>query len=236
MQKLKIFMVLAVTAALILMALGVAYAHYVYNQPINNADAPYTADTDFWGWFRGCLGFRRDPYDYSYQPPSDGPVEPPEGYVPPGYPYQPQNPNQGYYPYRYGRGCWGWQTSQHLFYFLVNGAEYLLISIYCKTIDCSKKVGELLCRANSEEEALWILRSESEEGSWLIETNCSESPSIMVSQIGGSVVVIEVDDECASKVIEFLMEKYGFENVKWMTYKQALISFASGIENVKKWF
>lgn len=41
----------------------------------------------------------------------------------------------------------------------------------------------------------------------------------MVYRIGDSVVVTEIDDECASKVVEPLMEYYGFENVKWLVSK-----------------
>jgi hypothetical protein len=94
-----------------------------------------------------------------------------------------------------------------------------VISIYCKTADGSKKVGELICKANSEEKTEWLLKDECDEDSWIIETNCKKSPNAMVYSISNSVVVIEADDECASKVIEPLMGKYGFENVKWLLSK-----------------
>lgn len=94
-----------------------------------------------------------------------------------------------------------------------------MISIYCKTSDGSKKVGELICKANSEEKTEWLLKDECDEDSWIIETNCKKSPNAMVYSISNSVVVIEADDECASKVIEPLMGKYGFENVKWLLSK-----------------
>jgi hypothetical protein len=107
MKATKIFIVLAATAAISLAAIGVAYGHYITNQTSINANSPYDTDADFWGWFRGCLGFRSEPYHYRYQPPSNSTIEPPE-YIPPQQPYQPQNPNQGYYNYGYRRGCWGW--------------------------------------------------------------------------------------------------------------------------------
>jgi hypothetical protein len=94
-----------------------------------------------------------------------------------------------------------------------------VISIYCKTFDGSKKVGEFICKANSEEKTEWLLKDECEEDSWIIETKCEKSPNALVYSISNSVVVIEVDDECASKVIEPLMGKYGFENVKWLLSK-----------------
>lgn len=109
MKATKIFIVLAATAAISLAVIGVAYGHYVANQTYVNSNSPSTTDTDFWGWVGGCLGFGpRQPYDnhYQYQYPSNSTNQP--DYVPPQQPYQPQNPNQEYYPYGYGRGCWGW--------------------------------------------------------------------------------------------------------------------------------
>ena len=109
MKATKLFAVLAATAAIILAAIGVAYGHYITNQTSIYADSPYATDTDFWGWFGGCLGFRSNSHHYEYQPPSNSTIEPPPPeYVPPQQPYQPQNPNQGYYTYGYKRGCWGW--------------------------------------------------------------------------------------------------------------------------------
>jgi hypothetical protein len=108
MKATKIFIVLAATAAIVLAAIGVAYGYYINNQTSVNANSPYTTDTDFWGWFGGCLGFGpNQPYGYQYQTPSNSTTAPPATYVP-QQPYQPQNPNQGYYANGYGRGCWGW--------------------------------------------------------------------------------------------------------------------------------
>jgi len=114
MKTTKIFIALAATAAISLAVIGVAYGYYVNNPTGFNANSPYAAtDTDtedggFWGWFGGCLGFApHRAYSYQYQPPANGTAQPPN-YVPPQYPYQPQNPSQGYYQSGYGRGCWGW--------------------------------------------------------------------------------------------------------------------------------
>ena len=41
----------------------------------------------------------------------------------------------------------------------------------------------------------------------------------MIYRIGSEIVVIEIDDDCASNVIEPLMKKYGFDNVKWLLSK-----------------
>lgn len=113
MKAIKIFIVLAASAAIGLAAIGVAYGYYVNNQVNSNPNAaytPYTTNGDFWGWFRGCLEFElNQPYSYQYQPQhlNNSTVEPPSTYVPPQTPYQ-QYPNQGYYPYGYRRGCMGW--------------------------------------------------------------------------------------------------------------------------------
>jgi hypothetical protein len=111
MKATKIFIALAATAAISLAAIGVAYGYYVNNQANinpNTAYKPYTTNGDFWGWFRGCLGFGpNQPCGYQPQPSGNNTIEPPSTYVPPQAPYQ-QYPNQDYVPYGYGHGCWGW--------------------------------------------------------------------------------------------------------------------------------
>jgi hypothetical protein len=102
---------------------------------------------------------------------------------------------------------------------LANGAQKLVILVCCKTLGGSKKVAELICKVNSGGKTRWLLRGECEENSWVIETNCKESPDVMVSQVSSSVVVIEVDEECAPNILDPLMAHYGFENIKWLTYK-----------------
>jgi len=97
-----------------------------------------------------------------------------------------------------------------------------MINIYCKTLDDVNHVGDLICRANSVQEDnkidSWVI-SKAEEEYWIIETNCIQSPVAIFYRIGTEVVCIEVDDDCAPNVIEPLMKKYGFENVKWLLTK-----------------
>ena len=107
MKTTKIFIVLAASAAISLAAIGVAYGYYVNNQTNINPNTAYTTNNDFWGWFGGCLGFApNQPYGYQYQPPSNNTTAPPSPYVSPQLPYQQQNPDQGYFGYGYGHGCW----------------------------------------------------------------------------------------------------------------------------------
>jgi hypothetical protein len=111
MKATKIFIALAATAAICLAVIGVAYGYYITNQTTVNTNTYTTTDGGFWSWFGGCLGFGpNQPYSYpcQYQTPSNNTAQPPATYVPPQQPFQPQNPNQGYYPYRNGRSCWGW--------------------------------------------------------------------------------------------------------------------------------
>jgi hypothetical protein len=107
MKATKIIIVLATTAAIALAVMGVAYGYYISNQIDVNANSPNTNDGGFWGWLGGCLGCTHgDAYNYPY-PPGNNTVQRPT-YGPPQYPYQPQNPDQGYYQNGYRRGCWGW--------------------------------------------------------------------------------------------------------------------------------
>jgi hypothetical protein len=109
MKTTKILIALAATATLSLALIGVAYGYYVNNQTSTNTNTAYTANPDFWGWFRGCLGFGpNQPPIYQNQPPSNSTTQSPSTYGTPQAPYQQQNPNQGNYPYGYEHGCWGW--------------------------------------------------------------------------------------------------------------------------------
>jgi len=69
-----------------------------------------------------------------------------------------------------------------------------------------------------KDEGSWVI-NESDDDSWVIETGCNKSATAIVYRIREDVVCIEVDDYCASNVIEPLMKKYGFENVKWLLTK-----------------
>jgi hypothetical protein len=78
-------------------------------------------------------------------------------------------------------------------------------------------VGEAICRANfiGERRHSWVV--DGDGGSCSIETD-SKACSV-VYLIGDSVVGVEADDQCASRVIEPLIEIYGFEKVKWLVAK-----------------
>lgn len=80
-------------------------------------------------------------------------------------------------------------------------------------------VGEAICKANFVDgsKSSWIVKNEGDFCS--IENSCKNSSTELVYSIGGSVIGVEIDDECASKVIEPLIDIYGFEKVKWLATK-----------------
>ncbi len=96
-----------------------------------------------------------------------------------------------------------------------------MIWIYCQTTDDPKEVGEYICKSNlSREDSFLEPRvTKDEEDCWLITANPKNETSAMVYRIGDEIVVIEIDDECAPTVIELLLKKYGFANVKWLLAK-----------------
>jgi len=98
-----------------------------------------------------------------------------------------------------------------------------LIWVYCKTTDKPKEVGQYICKTNfsrgDDQTESKVIKDEIEEDCWLIQTNSQNETSAMVYKIGNEVVALEIDDDCAINVIEPLMKKYGFANVKWLVTK-----------------
>ena len=95
-----------------------------------------------------------------------------------------------------------------------------MIWIYCKTVDDPKEVGNFICKSNfgevTNESKSNIIISECEKNCWLIKTSWQNETAAMIYRIEHEIVVIELEDICAPNVIESLMKKYGFDNVKWL--------------------
>jgi hypothetical protein len=91
--------------------------------------------------------------------------------------------------------------------------------VYCNTEDSPRTIGEVICKANFVEKNMksWILKDEGD--SCVIEANSNGHCVAIVYCVGDSVVGIEIDNNCASKVVEPLIEKYNFENLKWLISK-----------------
>jgi len=96
-----------------------------------------------------------------------------------------------------------------------------MVFIYCKTTDDLKQVGQFICRENSvtgQNDHVWKTE-ESDDDCYTIQTNCNISTAAILSQVNNNVICIETDDNCASKIIESLIKKYGFNQVKWLLTK-----------------
>jgi hypothetical protein len=91
--------------------------------------------------------------------------------------------------------------------------------IYCNTKDAPEIVGETICRANFVDDCAKYWRVKDEGGFFTIEINSESRCVAAIYSIGNSVIGVEIDDNCASNVIEPLMKKYGFYNANWLLTK-----------------
>jgi hypothetical protein len=99
---------------------------------------------------------------------------------------------------------------------------------YVKTSDSPKSVGEVVCRFNftlgehPEDKYTWIMEEAKEdtEEYWKIKSKYAElKDSVLIGlayRIGDTVVLSEIDDEFTANFLDPLLEKYGFDNVKWI--------------------
>jgi hypothetical protein len=100
---------------------------------------------------------------------------------------------------------------------------------YVKTVDDPKIVGEVVCSFNfiqgehPEDKFSYVLEKgkDVDEGDyWEIKSKYAERnvlvPVAMVYRVKDAVVVAEVDDDLTPNFIDPLLEKYGFDNLKWI--------------------
>jgi hypothetical protein len=98
---------------------------------------------------------------------------------------------------------------------------------YVKTNDSAKTVGETVCAYNIFEDAhpkgkySWIMeKGKSEEEYWEIKGKYEELKELtnvaLVYRAGDTVVLGEIKDDFVPNFMDPLLEKYGFENIKWM--------------------
>jgi len=95
--------------------------------------------------------------------------------------------------------------------------------VYCQTTDDPKEVGEYICESNFVEECddkkSRVFKDENEDNCWLIQTCLRNETSAIIYRVSQNVIGIEIDDDCAVSVIEPLMKKYGFANIRWLITK-----------------
>jgi hypothetical protein len=103
----------------------------------------------------------------------------------------------------------------------------MTIWFYVKTSDSPKSVGEVVCSFNfyqgehPEDKYSWIMeKGKAEEEYWEIKGKydpLKDLASIGIAyRIGNTVVLSEIDDNLAPNFLDPLIEKYGFDNVKWI--------------------
>lgn len=100
---------------------------------------------------------------------------------------------------------------------------------YVKTSDNIKTVGDVVCAFNVFQDAhpkgkySWVMeqgKEESEGEYWQIESKYEELKDLkfvaLVYRAGDTVVLGEIDDDFVPNFLDPLLEKYGFDNVKWI--------------------
>ncbi len=104
----------------------------------------------------------------------------------------------------------------------------MTISFFVKTDESPKMVGEIVCKFNytrgehPEDEYTWVLheRKEGAEEYWEIESMYAGlKDRVTVGFVygkGDTVILSDVDDEFVLNFLDPLIEKYGFDNIKWI--------------------
>jgi hypothetical protein len=95
-----------------------------------------------------------------------------------------------------------------------------------KTSDSPKEVGEVVCKFNfyqgehPEDKYTWTMEKTKGEEYWEIKGKYDPLKDLALIgtayRTGDTVVLSEVDDELAPNFLDPLLEKYGFDNVKWI--------------------
>jgi hypothetical protein len=98
---------------------------------------------------------------------------------------------------------------------------------YVKTSDKPKKVGDVVCAYNIFQDAhpkgkySWIMeQGKGEEEYWQIKSKYEDLKDMtnvaLVYRTGDTVVLGEVNDDFVPNFLDPLLEKYGFDNIKWI--------------------
>jgi CTP:phosphocholine cytidylyltransferase-like protein len=97
---------------------------------------------------------------------------------------------------------------------------------YVKTTDSPKTVGDIVCAANVFEDQhpkgkySWIMQQASEEETWQIRGKYEQIKDLtnvaVVYRAGDTIVLGEVNDDFVPNFLDALLEKYGFDNLKWI--------------------
>jgi len=91
-----------------------------------------------------------------------------------------------------------------------------MVYIYIKTSDNIKHVKQTLCRTIYVNINNGQWKANEVEDNCLAETRKGQPLTAVIYRCGNEVICIEVDESCAAKIIEALMQNYGFGNIKWL--------------------
>jgi hypothetical protein len=98
---------------------------------------------------------------------------------------------------------------------------------YVKTAESPKTVGDLVCNFNYArgehpgDVYTWIMEERKEDGEvyWEIMSKYKELKELVLVgwtyKVGDTVVLAEIEDEFLANFLDPLLEKYGFDNLKW---------------------
>ncbi len=104
----------------------------------------------------------------------------------------------------------------------------MTIWFYVKTKDSPKAAGEIVCAFNIFQDAhpkgkySWIMeQGKGEEEYWQIRGKYEDLKDLtniaLVYRTGDAIVFGEVEDNFIPNFLDPLIEKYGFDNIKWIT-------------------
>ena len=104
----------------------------------------------------------------------------------------------------------------------------MTIWFYVKTADAPKTVADVVCNFNfyqgehTEDKYSWVneIRKTGEEEYWEIKGKYDPLKDLtligLAYRTGDVVVLGEADDDLAENFLDPLLEKYGFDNVRWI--------------------
>ncbi len=106
----------------------------------------------------------------------------------------------------------------------------MTIWFYIKTPDLPKAVGDIVCAYNVFEDThpkgkySWIMEhATGPEDYWQIRGKYEDLKSLanvaLLYRAGDAVVIGEVGDDFVPNFLDPLLEKYGFDNIKWAVVK-----------------
>ncbi len=110
--------------------------------------------------------------------------------------------------------------------------NWVTITFYVKTTDNPKTVADVVCDFNYyqgehlEDKYSWITepKKEDEEEYWEIKGKYAPLKDLtligLAYKVGDTVVLSDVSDDLAENFLDPLLQRYGFDNIKWIVVVQ----------------